>query len=135
VLGSVHQVEEPNPYITIGLDTAGIGATLARHTYLSGGLGMLSSMYNPDPLNIALNGIGLSPGVGDVAVPLTVVNDAGGLAGGVITNNVMAPMIMGIPGNTMNDGQGYTVASPKQVVPRVACVSPHTRTVAILGIG
>jgi hypothetical protein len=51
--------------------------------------------------------------LGEAAMPLTVVNDAGGLAGGVITYNVIAPMLMSIPGDTMNDGYGHTVPTPE----------------------
>jgi RHS repeat-associated protein len=113
VPGSVHEIE-PNSYVTMGLDAAGIGATLSGHAYLAGGIAAGSSIYNPDPMNLGLNGMSLVPGiVGEAAMPLTVVNDVGGLAGGVITNNVMAPMLMSIPGNTMNDGYGHTIPTPE----------------------
>jgi RHS repeat-associated protein len=113
VPGSVREIE-PNSYVTLGLDAAGIGATLTGHAYAAGGIAAGSSIYNPDPMNLGLNGMSLVPGaLGEAAMPLTVVNDAGGLAGGVITNNVMAPMLMSIPGNTMNDGYGHTVPTPE----------------------
>jgi hypothetical protein len=113
VPGSVHVIEA-NSYVTLGLDAAGIGATLTGHAYAAGGIAAGSSIYNPDPMNLGLNGMSLVPGaLGEAAMPLTVVNDAGGLAGGVITNNVMAPMVMSIPGNTMNDGYGHTVPTPE----------------------
>jgi RHS repeat-associated protein len=113
VPGSVQEIR-PDSYVTMGLDAAGIGATLSGHAYLAGGIAAGSSIYNPDPMNIGLNGMSLVPDVlGEAAMPLTVLNDAGGLAGGVITNNVMAPMIMSIPGNTTNDGYGHSIPTPE----------------------
>lgn len=111
VPGSVQEIE-PNSYITLGLDAAGIGATLTGHAYAEGGIAAGSSIYNPDPMNLGLNGMSLVPGVGEAAMPLTVVNDVGGLAGGVITNNVMAPMLEAIPGNTMVNGNGISIPNP-----------------------
>jgi len=70
---------------------AGLNGPPAGHAYAAGGIAAGSSIYNPDPMNLGLNGMPLVPGaLGEAAMPLTVVNDAGGLAGGVITNNVMA---------------------------------------------
>lgn len=113
VPGSVHKIE-PNSYVTLGLDAAGIGATLTGHAYAAGGIAAGSSIYNPAPKNLGLNGMSLVPGtLGEAAMPLTVVNDAGGLAGGVITNNIMAPILMSIPGDTMNDVYGHTVPTPE----------------------
>jgi hypothetical protein len=64
-------------------------------------------------MNPGLNGLSLVPGtLGVAAMPLTVVKDAGGLAGGVITNNIMAPMLMSIPADTMDDGYGHTIPTP-----------------------
>lgn len=74
---------------------------------------MTSSMYNPDPINLGLNGISLVPVVGEAAMPLTGINDVGGVLGGVVKNNIMAPMLEAIPGDTMNDGNGVTIPTPE----------------------
>jgi RHS repeat-associated protein len=110
---SVQEIE-PNSYVTMGLDAAGIGATLSGHAYVAGGIAAGSSVYNPDPMNLGLNGMSVVPGIlGEAAMPLTVVSDVGSLSGGVVSNNIFAPMIMSIPGNTMDDGNGNSVQTPE----------------------
>lgn len=114
VPGSVHMIDEPSPYVSLGLDAVSTAATLTGHDALAKGTALGSGYYDPSPLNLLLNGGSLVPGTfGEAFGPITVVNDAGGLAGGVIMNNVMAPMISTIPGNTMGNGNGISVPTPE----------------------
>ena len=115
VPGSVHEVEpEPNPYVSLGLDALGTAATLTGHDGLAKGASIGSGFYDPSPMNLLLNGGSLVPGtLGEAFGPITVVYDAGGLAGGVVTNNIMAPMINAIPGNTMGNGNGISIPTPE----------------------
>jgi RHS repeat-associated protein len=100
--GPVHETE-PNPYIAMGMDAASIGAALSGHAYFAGGITAASSVYNPEPMNLGLNAMSFIPGtLGESAAPLTLVMDGGTMAGGVITNNIMAPMLMTIPADTVN---------------------------------
>jgi RHS repeat-associated protein len=112
---SVEEVKpEPNPYVSLGLDALGTAATLTGRDGLAKGAAIGSGFYDPSPMNLLLNGGSLVPGtLGEAFGPITVVYDAGGLAGGVVTNNIMAPMINAIPGNTMGNGNGISIPTPE----------------------
>jgi hypothetical protein len=94
---------EPSPYVTVGLDVLGAAATVSGHDNVAKAIAVGNGSYDPSPVNLAINGGLLAPGVlGEAFGPIGLIYDAGSLGGGVVTNNIMAPMLEAIPGNTMN---------------------------------
>jgi hypothetical protein len=73
----------------------------------------LSVANDPSPQNLLMTGIAFVPVVGEAVGGVTFVGDVGALAGQGITDNVMAPMINAIPGDTMGNGNGISIQTPE----------------------
>jgi hypothetical protein len=98
------------------LDAIGTAAALTGHDTVAHGAAITSGAYDPSPINLGLNAGSLVPGTfGEAFGPLTVVYDAGGMAGGFLTNNVMYPMLTSIPGKTMGNGNGISIQNPEEM--------------------
>lgn len=108
------EASEPNPYVSLGLDAFGAAAAVTGHDVIGDATGVASAYHDPSLVGLVLTGGSMIPVVGDAFVPISIVYDAGSLADGVIQNNVMAPMINAIPGNTMDNGQGYSIPTPEK---------------------
>jgi len=104
---------EPNPYVAVGTDALGIAGAAAGHP-TAGYVGSAISVKNdPSVPNLVMTGMSFVPVVGEAVGAVTAVQDVGLLAGKWITNNVMAPMINAIPGNTMDNGNGISIPTPE----------------------
>lgn len=104
---------EPNPYVAVGTDALGIAGAATGHP-TAGYVGSAISVKNdPSVPNLVMTGMSFVPVVGEAVGAVTAVQDVGLLAGKWITNNVMAPMINAIPGNTMDNGNGISIPTPE----------------------
>jgi len=105
---------EPNPYVAVGTDALGVAGAATGHPGL-GRVGAAISVTNdPSVPNLVMTGMSFVPVVGEAVGAVTAVQDVGLLAGKWITNNVMAPMINAIPGNTMDNGNGISIPTPEK---------------------
>jgi RHS repeat-associated protein len=104
---------EPNPYIAVGTDALGVAGAATGHPGLGYAGSAISVENDPSVPNLVMTGASFVPVVGEAVGAVTAVQDVGLLVGKWITNNVMAPMINSIPGNTMDNGNGISIPTPE----------------------
>jgi RHS repeat-associated protein len=99
---------EPSKIVAAVADAISVGADMAHNAKL-GVLSTIASVVNDPSLpNAAIAGVGLAPGVGEAATPLTIVGYAGYGVGLIVTDKVLVPMVNRIPSTdgTIHYGDG-----------------------------
>ena len=110
-VGTDKATRQPNPLITgvadgLGVVAIAVGGNVGKALGPAGAL--ISVANDPSPLNLAINGLGMVPGL-DVPV---AVGSAAYDGSNFVTNQVLAPVFNAAPPQMIDNGNGQLVPNP-----------------------